>query len=42
MSIRWHSDPEVARRPRPGTVSRPMQPLAPLAEAHTVMVERPS
>jgi cell division protein FtsW (lipid II flippase) len=33
---------DSARRPRPGTVSRPMQPLAPLAEAHTVMVERPS
>jgi hypothetical protein len=33
---------DSARRPRPGTSSRPKVPQAPLAEAHTVMVERPS
>jgi cell division protein FtsW (lipid II flippase) len=33
---------DSARRPRPGTSSRPKLPQAPLAEAHTVMVERPS
>ncbi|HEX9334589.1 MAG TPA: FtsW/RodA/SpoVE family cell cycle protein, partial [Pseudonocardiaceae bacterium] len=33
---------DSARRPRPGTASRPKVPLAPLAEASTIMVERPS
>jgi cell division protein FtsW (lipid II flippase) len=33
---------DSARRPRPGTSSGPKPPQAPLAEAHTVMVERPS
>jgi cell division protein FtsW (lipid II flippase) len=34
---------DSARRPRPSTVSRPKSPpLAPLAEASTIMVERPS
>jgi cell division protein FtsW (lipid II flippase) len=33
---------DSARRPRQGTSSRPKLPQAPLAEAHTVMVERPS
>jgi cell division protein FtsW (lipid II flippase) len=33
---------DSARRPRPGTSSRPKLLQAPLAEAHTVMVERPS
>lgn len=33
---------DSARRPRPSTGSRPKPPLAPLADASTVMVERPS
>jgi cell division protein FtsW (lipid II flippase) len=33
---------DSARRPRPSTGSRPKLPQAPIAEAHTVMVERPS
>jgi cell division protein FtsW (lipid II flippase) len=32
---------DAARRPRPGTSSRPHLPKAPLAEASTVLVERP-
>ncbi|HEX3785226.1 MAG TPA: FtsW/RodA/SpoVE family cell cycle protein [Pseudonocardiaceae bacterium] len=32
---------DSARRPRPGTSSRPKLPQAPLAEASTIMVERP-
>jgi cell division protein FtsW (lipid II flippase) len=33
---------DSARRPRPGTSSRPHLPQTPLAEASTVLVERPS
>jgi cell division protein FtsW (lipid II flippase) len=33
---------DSARRPRPNTSSRPKLPQAPIAEASTVMVERPS
>jgi cell division protein FtsW (lipid II flippase) len=33
---------DSARRPRANTSSRPKLPQAPIAEAHTVMVERPS
>ena len=33
---------DSARRPRPGTSSRPKLPQAPIAEASTIMVERPS
>ena len=32
---------DSARRPRPGTSNRPKPPQAPLAEASTIMVERP-
>jgi cell division protein FtsW (lipid II flippase) len=33
---------DSARRPRPSTLSRPKVPQAPLAQASTIMVERPS